>query len=505
MSDNPKKTTAYLPHVAKGATINFSGAVVRTVITYGYAVLLARLLPVNELGWYWMLFTIISIASLTSTLGLDLGIVRYVSLYAGEGKLGQAKKTLGAGVILGLPAGIITALILYFLAPWLSEQLLESSSTATTSLRIFALSVPLWVAVLLFNATTQGLHRMRYQVYSRDMGEQSSRFILTAVLGALGAGLIGVVWANVAALAISASMALLFALSLFRKLGDSTTYDFNPARELYKYAYPLAFSNLIRTVHRWIDLLLLGYIATSVDVGYYGAALRVGAFSVAILMAFNNVFSPIISDLYNRKQPEELHSLLKVVTRWIFILSYPVFLVLILFAKPIMGLFGTNFKVAGGVLVILAMGQFINAFTGPVGQMVLMSGHSKVVFMNTAVALAINVGLCFLLIPEHGFYGAAIANFVSLSTINLIRVIEVWVYLRMNAYDRSFIKPFLAGVIAVIFVLPARFVFQGEGVMSLLLFAVVLVIVYTIAIVTLGLNEDDRRIMQLFKARLSTR
>lgn len=498
-NNNP---TAYLSKIAKGAAINFSGAIGRTIIVYTYTILLARMLPVNELGYYWMLFTIITIASLISTLGLELGVVRYISLFLGEGKPGQARSTLNAALWLGIPVSIIVAGALFFLAPVLSEQLFDGNPVATSGTRIFVLAVPLWVMSLLFCASTQGFHIMKYQVYSKDFGEQLSRLIISAAVLAMGAGLIGVVWANVTGFFVSAVMSGLFALLVFKRAGaNKGIITESPARRLYKYSYPLALSNVIRTVHRWIDMLLLGYIATSVDVGYYGSAIRVGTFSIAILMAFNMVFSPVISDLHNRNKTEELHSLLKVITRWVFVINYPIFLVLVIFARPVMGLFGEDFKIASTALIILAIGQFFNSLTGPVGQMVLMSGHSRVVFVNTSVSLLTNIGLCIALIPAYGIIGAAVANLTSLCLVNVMRAAEVWIFLRMNAYDFSFLKPFAAGTFAALVVLFAKYTIADESLVLVALFAVILVILYTVAISLLGLNDDDRKVLRLFRAK----
>ena len=54
-------TPTYLPRVAKGAMINLSGTIARTVLAYGYTVFLARMLPVSGLGQYFLIMTIVNI------------------------------------------------------------------------------------------------------------------------------------------------------------------------------------------------------------------------------------------------------------------------------------------------------------------------------------------------------------------------------------------------------------------------------------------------------------
>ena len=62
----------------------------------------------------------------------------------------------------------------------------------------------------------------------------------------------------------------------------------------------------------------------------------------------------------------------------------------------------------------------------PAGYMVLMSGRSRLELLNISVALAINVAACFLLIPQYGVVGAALANLAASFAINLMRAAQVW-------------------------------------------------------------------------------
>ena len=80
--------SSQLPHVARGAIINFSGILVRMVLVYGYTFLLARMLTVGELGEYFLMFTIINLLGLASLVGLYFDVVRYVAIYAVDGRMG---------------------------------------------------------------------------------------------------------------------------------------------------------------------------------------------------------------------------------------------------------------------------------------------------------------------------------------------------------------------------------------------------------------------------------
>lgn len=498
--DSEPGKSAYLPQLAKGAVINFSGIIGRMVLVYGYTFLLARLLSVSDLGEYFLMLTIINLLGLASMVGLDIGVVRYVALYAGEGRLGLARKTLKAGLMYGMPVSLVFASAVFIGAEQLSEKFFESSGDAVSGLRIFSMAIPFLVAARLFNAATQGMHQMKYQVLSRDIGEQVAKIGLSVVMLLMGGGLIGVVWANVASTGTAVALALVFALVVLSGPKGSNEEGVRPAIVLLRYSYPLAFANVVVALILWVDILLLGYLGSAEDVGFYGVALKISTIGAKIVTAFVVVFTPIIADLWNRGRIAELNELYITVSRWIFMLSVPVFLLLTLFSDSLMRIFGANFVVASSALVLLAIGQLLHAATGAAGLMVLMSGHSRLELFNVAVTLAFNAMLCFLLIPHYGITGAAIAHMSGLGLINLLRVTEIWINMRMIAYNSSYFKPILSAVTsAMVIGLIGRFVIVDAGLIQLVALALLLLFIYVLTMVLLGLEEQDKTILRKFR------
>lgn len=101
------------------------------------------------------------------------------------------------------------------------------------------------------------------------------------------------------------------------------------------------------------------------------------------------------------------------------VLALPVLLTFVLVPGFVMGLFGPEFEVGASVLVILALGQFVNVSTGSVGFVLIMTGRERMARNNAAVAAGVNIVLQVLLIPRFGAVGAAIATAVSVALLNL--------------------------------------------------------------------------------------
>ena len=509
-----KTFSSYLPHVAGGAIINFSGIFSRMLLVYVYTFLLARLLPVSQVGQYFLMVTIISLVGLAAVVGLDYGVVRYVALYAGEGRLVMARKILATGLLVGAPVGLVFASAVAWQAPFISRHFFDNAGGSVSAIRIFSLSIPLLVIARLFNATTQGMHKMQYQVYARDISEQVLKVGFSAVALMLGAGLFGVVWANVAALVVATVLSFYFAWLLLTQKGSNaqnvliakrqSASPGSPSRAMLGYSYPLALSNILAALWLQIDTLMLGLLGTTQQVGYYGVALKVSLVGAKIITAFAVVFTPVIADLWHRGKIEELQQLYTTVSRWIFMLSFPLFIIMLLYSDAMMKIFGKGFVAGSMALVILAAGQLMSASTGAAGIMVLMSGRSKLELMNVSVTLGVDTLLCYLLIPRYGVTGAAVANMASLGIVNLMRIVEIKLIMNMFAYDRSFLKPVLAGATgAAVALMLSRLLIAAIGFRQLAVLSLVVVFFYVLTIIILGLDKHDKMVLKKFKARVA--
>jgi O-antigen/teichoic acid export membrane protein len=168
-----------------------------------------------------------------------------------------------------------------------------------------------------------------------------------------------------------------------------------------------------------------------------------------------------------------------------------------------MKIFGSEFVAGSQALEVLAMSQLINAFSGPAGQMVLMSGHSKMELFNITVSLIVNITFCFLLIPGYGIIGAALANVAATIMINLVRAAEVWFLMHMHAYNFNYLKPLLAAAVTMIVVsLAGRYVIGNTGAKGVVALATCMLVIYMAVTVILGLSKQDKAVLELVKKRL---
>ncbi|MBE9570812.1 MAG: oligosaccharide flippase family protein, partial [Proteobacteria bacterium] len=80
--------------IAEGSSISFVGKVIGGGFQYLYVIIVARMLGADSFGLFVLGLTIINFAGVIGRLGLDSGVVRYVSLYNGIGDKKRVKGTI---------------------------------------------------------------------------------------------------------------------------------------------------------------------------------------------------------------------------------------------------------------------------------------------------------------------------------------------------------------------------------------------------------------------------
>jgi O-antigen/teichoic acid export membrane protein len=229
-------------------------------------------------------------------------------------------------------------------------------------------------------------------------------------------------------------------------------------------------------------------------------ATRLVTVAVFVLAPLNAAFGPYLAHLYHQGRLDEVRRSYAAVTGWVVRLSLPAFAALLVFPDELLRLFGGAFAVGAAVTVILAIGQLVNAATGPCGTVLNMSGRVALNMWDNLAALVLNVLLNLWLIPAYGIVGAAVAWAVSLAVVNVARVLQVRSLIHALPVSRGMAYGLLAGAaalgtgFAVKALLPAGF---GALVAGL----VAIVLVYAGVVLALGLSREDRMVLRALVRR----
>jgi len=122
---------------------------------------------------------------------------------------------------------------------------------------------------------------------------------------------------------------------------------------------------------------------------------------------------------------------------------------MVVFSRPLMGIFGPGFEPGAMALAVGAVGQLFNCAVGSVGYLLLMSGNQLQLARIQAVNAVLMIALSLLLVPRLGVTGAAIAAAVAVAAANLWMLGAVVRRLKLFPYNASYFKLVPAALISI--------------------------------------------------------
>lgn len=403
--------------------------VLSSVCMLGFNLLVVHHFQPDIAGEFFLCITLVLVSSQVARFGLDNVLVRRISVLVKQGDGAGLEALYASTLAVSLAAGIAIAALLYAGAPAFAEVVFSNPGMAPM-VQIMALSIPFYTACLLHSYLNQGLKRVVQYIVGLNLAQVSiaSLLLLLAVQGlgwAAEPRLLGLCYVSGCALTLAGMLATTRRRIRLRP----GAARWSTARELVREANPLFITALTQLVMVWSSQFLLGVWASPADVAVFTIAQRIAMLTSFVLVAVNSVVAPRYAELYHDGKLAELESMSQLSVRLMLALSAPLLLAMLLVPSPILGLFGDTYVHGAVVLMVLALGQFINVVTGSVGYLLQMSGHYREVRNNTLIAALTAVALNCLLVPAWGSLGAAIAAATALSLVNVLGVWHVRKYL----------------------------------------------------------------------------
>jgi len=445
-----------LRNVARGGAFSLIGAVVSALFGFLLVVVVTRGLHTLGSGVFFAAVAVFTILSNVGELGADTGLVRTISRYRATGRIDDLRPVLSAALVPVLAVGTVLAALMFAFAPQLAHTFMRGAhgETGIVYLRVMAPFVPLAAASTVALAGTRGFASVVPVVAINGIGRPVSRVLLGVLVIGLGMGSLAVAasWALPVAVAFVLGLRILYRQlrQAEHTLGRRAKYP-RPlpelAGEFWRFAAPRGMAAVFEITLLWLNVLMVGALASARDAGIYAAASKFVTTGTFVLEASRLAVAPRISALLSRRRESHAEELMQTATGWVIAASWPIYLVLAAFAPVVLRIYGHDFVAGGVALTVMSLAVLVNLGTGNVQTVLLMAGKSSWNLFNMISALAINAGLGLLLIPRHGVAGAAIAWSAGMIFDNAASVVEVRMLLGLRTVGPRGMRVGLAAVI----------------------------------------------------------
>lgn len=387
------------------------------------SIVLARTMDVTEFGLYSWGVALATLLVVPAVLGVDRLLVRDIASYSVSNAVDLTRGLMrrSAQIVLASSAVIIAvgALVVYLTA--------QAGDTETALVIAAALvAVPLLAVLRVAQSALIGFHYVVLGQFA-DTFLRPVHFLVAAVGGALILGPRLDAQLAVALYAATAGVCVVFAVALLRRhtpdavRASQVRYD---TRKWVIAGVSLVVLSGGLVINAQTGVLMLGILDTPAAAGIYSVAQR-GALLVSFpLLALNAAIAPTAARLWTARRHDDLQRLVTDGTRGVVLASLPIALVFIIGGSYILSLvYGPDFESGAAALAIVCLGQLVNAATGSVATLLIMTGNQWRAAIGLGAGIVVNVALCLVLIPTYHATGAAIAATASLIVSNVIHVV----------------------------------------------------------------------------------
>jgi O-antigen/teichoic acid export membrane protein len=419
-----------------GGAWAFGGKVVTAITVAAVNALLTRLLAPEEMGAYFLTFSLVSVAAILGQIGMDQTVVRLVAESLGTDKPRRARAAVRTVFLYGgLGTLVVAGILALGTGQWLARQAFDSPLLEG----VIGLAVA-WVVVIacqsLLAETFRGFHDIRLATLFGGLVKGVLSVILFAFLWRLqGHADLG----QVLSLSIVAggTSALIAGLLLRRKVSSLEGGGQIQDREVLAIAWPLLTTNLVLLAFAQTDVWILSAFHPLDEVAIYGAAAHLVVLVSMSLSIVNAVMPPSIAEMYAQGKKRELEHVLRTVATLSGIPAFVGSVGFILLGAPILGLvFGDYYRQGAMVLALLSVGNLVNVWTGSCGLSLRMTGH-QVTMMKIAICRGFFTAAGALwLVRDYGAVGVASTTALSSILLNILTLflvrkkIGIWTHAR---------------------------------------------------------------------------
>lgn len=442
-----------LNDILKKSSFVFIGKIIGVILTMVFTFFVTRYLGAEVYGKYIYIFSILSFFAIFVRLGLDNGILYFMPKLISENK----EKDIEKFITITLAFVSISSIIVILFIKLFGADLISNSLNKPEIFDGLRIMIPMIFLIGLQSVLVsiyKSFNRVNEFVLSTNIITPITQTFFFIWLYYIGFRFYGIVISVTLGYIIGIVYLLINLKNKMLKLNFNFDY-IKEYRKVILFSTPVFLNGLVSFFIEKTDTFMIGYYLTNLEVGVYNVALKVGTLSIFILSAFNTMFAPRISALYQKGKVNDIEYLYKKITNYSLSITALIFMMILVFNKEFMLIFGKDFLIGSTALIIIGIGQIVNSGVGPAGYINVMTGNPRYALYISSIAIFLNVGLNIIMIPKWGINGAAIASMLSNIFKNLGRLFFVWRDHKIHPYSKqmliNIIKIALIGVLMFLF------------------------------------------------------
>ena len=340
-------------------------------------------------------------------------------------------------------------------------------------------------------------------IFPAFVKEVQQRFLITILVFLFGFGLLSFEQMIYSLFIVYASLLVSMSIYLVRLGALSGKVDFSflnktRFRQIMRYGfYSLLGAGGTQIVLQIDSVMVSSQLGTAAN-GIYSIAFFMGLVIEMPKRSITQVVSPLIAQANERQDVDQIRTLYKQSSINQFIIGSLLLLGIWANLDNVYQFIpnGKDYETGMGVVLFIGLGKLSDMLFGVNGEIIVMSKHYRFNVIAVSILALLTIGLNYLLIPEYGLEGAAMASMVAMLTFNLSKYVFVWLKLGMQPFTAKtgLFVLIMALAVFVNSLLPA----QAHPLVDLLLRSAIITVVVLAPTYALALSPEMNGIFHRF-------
>jgi len=401
-------------NLAKTVSKNSLYTVIYNVWYLGSRLVLTPLIlayvTIEEYGLWSYCFVVLSYLALTA-FGFNNTYIRYAADYRSRNENDKLNALLSTGVITMLCLSLVLFPLFWFLIPWLIDVLGIDPGLHETAKGLLVGTAAIFVLNFCLSGYQYILEGEQQIVLVRKIHLAASivEIALIILFFKMGLGVFSLLWAYAVRLSLVIFLCIVFANRVFPFLRLCIRcYSKEALNKFLGFGNQMNLLGLLSLLINSLDMIFITRILHLEAVGLYEIGRKLPNIGLMLPSSIAGTMMPAASHLEGSDQHDRLMQIYLSATRYLMILSSVPYAFLIIFAPRLIEVWvGAGYQKSIVVMQILAVGTFINLFTGIGTACVRGIGKPVYEIKYMAVSVVIILSLLPFLIPRYGIAGAA--------------------------------------------------------------------------------------------------
>lgn len=238
----------------------------------------------------------------------------------------------------------------------------------------------------------------------------------------------------------------------------------------------------LTTVIVWnVDIMMLGSMSGLTDTAVYAIAFYIGSVITVPQRSIEKIATPLVSGHIQKRNWGEVLNIYRDTSLNQLLSGILIFGLIWLNIDLLFTFLPDEYSTGKWVVLIVGLGKLVDMATGVNSSILINSKHYRVSFYANLILVFITVLANYMLIPEFGINGAAMATALSITLYTIIKVSYVWLKMDLQPFSGKTVAGIALGGLSLTAALnvphagwlPADFIFKNLVFLVLFLLPVI--------------------------------